>query len=86
VTKEETVAAPGKPTAEQLGVDLAALSWQRSGDGDGSLEVAIVDALGRRWVLARVTGTGGDVMVYSSHEWRCFIDGVRAGEFDEAAG
>jgi len=81
------MAAPDKPTADELGVDLAALAWQRSGEGAAALEIAIVDALGRRWVLARVAGAcDGDVMVYSSHEWRCFLDGVRAGEFDQAAG
>lgn len=29
-----------KPTARQLGIDLAAQQWSRSGDGDGSIEVA----------------------------------------------
>ncbi len=29
-----------KPTAQQLGIDLAAQQWSRSGDGDGSIEVA----------------------------------------------
>ena len=31
-----------KPTLAQLGVDLAALEWQRSGTGDGAFEVAFV--------------------------------------------
>jgi hypothetical protein len=29
-----------KPTPQQLGIDLAAQQWSRSGDGDGSIEVA----------------------------------------------
>lgn len=29
-----------KPTAQQLGIDLAAQRWSRSGGGDGSIEVA----------------------------------------------
>jgi Domain of unknown function (DUF397) len=29
-----------KPTARQLGIDPAAQQWSRSGDGDGSIEVA----------------------------------------------
>jgi hypothetical protein len=36
-----------KPTVEQLGIDLAVQDWQRSGTGDGSLEVAFVRAGGR---------------------------------------
>jgi hypothetical protein len=32
--------AGAKPTPEQLGIDLAALPWSRSGGGDGSIEVA----------------------------------------------
>lgn len=61
-----------KPTAAALGVDLAALDWQRSGDGPGSFEVAFVAGsrdlrsdrpAGRLgsdaradWVLLRVAG------------------------------
>jgi hypothetical protein len=61
-----------KPTPAGLGVDLAALDWQRSGDGPGSFEVAFVassrdlspDKPGGRlsseaaadWVLLRVAG------------------------------
>jgi hypothetical protein len=26
------------------------------------------------------------VLVYNRHEWVCFLDGVRRGEFDDAAG
>lgn len=33
-----------KPTVAQLGIDLAALRWQRSGRGAGSFEVALVGA------------------------------------------
>jgi len=35
---------PAKPTAADLGVDLAALDWQRSGTGPGSFEVAFIAA------------------------------------------
>jgi len=27
----------------------------------------------------------GRVLVYDGNEWECFLDGVRAGEFDDAA-
>lgn len=79
-----------KPTLEALGIHVAALSWQRSGDGDGAIEIAFVsDAVGASgdWVLMRVSGDpAGRVLVYNRHEWVCFLDGVRRGEFDDAAG
>jgi Domain of unknown function (DUF397) len=38
------------------------------------------------WVLMRVAGDpAGRVLVYDRHEWECFLDGVRGGEFDEGA-
>jgi hypothetical protein len=76
-----------KPTVEGLGVDPAAQAWQRSGTGDGAIEVAFADARGERWVLMRVADDpSGRVLVYDRHEWECFVDGVRKGEFDDAAG
>ena len=87
----------GKPTVEELGIDLTAQRWRRSGEGDGSIEVAIVTDRGRggpggepagpggEWVLMRVAGDpAGRVLVYDRHEWECFLDGVRNGEFDDA--
>jgi Domain of unknown function (DUF397) len=101
----------GKPTVEELGIDVAAQHWRRSGDGDGSIEVAIVtgrdrgrpagepsaprgESSGPRgepagpggdWVLMRVAGDpAGRVLVYDRHEWECFLDGVRNGEFDDS--
>src|ERR1022692_3169662 len=71
-----------KPTVAQLGIDLAAQDWQRSGASDGSFEVAFVrtDA---DWVLLRVAGDPVDrVLVYDRTEWECFLDGVGRGEFD----
>jgi hypothetical protein len=73
----------GKPTAQSLGIDLDAQDWQRSGSGDGMIEVALVDVAGDDWVLMRVSGDDdGRVLVYDRHEWECFLDGVRHGEFD----
>jgi len=87
----------GKPTVEELGIDVAAQRWRRSGEGDGSIEVAIVTGRDRGgpgeepagpggdWVLMRVAGDpAGRVLVYDRHEWECFLDGVRNGEFDDA--
>jgi hypothetical protein len=93
-----------KPTAQQIGIDLAAQQWSRSGDGDGSIEVAFPVAPPSAaasdghpgsgaatwergdWVLMRVTGDlSGRVLVFDRNEWACFLDGVRNGEFDDAA-
>jgi hypothetical protein len=83
----------GKPTPAELGIDLAALTWDRSGSrasaGNGSIEIAF--PLGPRWargdwVLMRVAGDpAGRVLVFVRNEWVCFIDGARNGEFDDAA-
>ncbi len=79
-----------KPTVAALGIDVAAQDWQRSGDGDGSLEIAFAGRAaggGPEWVLMRVSGDpDGQVLVYDRNEWECFLDGVRGGEFDDAAG
>ncbi len=79
-----------KPTAAGLGIDLDAQDWRRSSDGDDALEIAFVGGAGRgtetEWVLMRVAGDPeGQVLVYDRHEWECFLDGVRGGEFDDAA-
>jgi hypothetical protein len=79
----------GKPTPEDLGIDVAAQHWQRSGTGDGAIEVAMVTRAGPRggdWVLMRMAGDpAGRVLIYNRHEWECFLDGVRNGEFDDGA-
>jgi Domain of unknown function (DUF397) len=82
--------ARAKPTVAGLGIDVGAQAWQRSGEGDGAIEIAFVAepaAAGPQWVLMRVAGDPeGRVLVYDRNEWECFLDGVRAGEFDDAAG
>ncbi len=81
----------GKPTVAGLGIDVGAQDWQRSGDGDDALEIAFVSGTAGRgtqteWVLMRVAGDPeGQVLVYDRNEWECFLDGVRGGEFDDAA-
>jgi hypothetical protein len=86
-------AAGGKPTPADLGIDLAALEWERSGDGGGRIEMAFPSgpASGEatwsrgEWVLMRVTGDPASrVLVFDRNEWECFLDGVRNGEFDDS--
>jgi hypothetical protein len=87
-----------KPTVCELGIDLAAQAWRRSGHRDGAIEVAFASAApaGRTrdgtvgasgpWVLMRVAGDPDRrVLVFDRHEWECFLDGARNGEFDDAA-
>ncbi len=78
-----------KPSAGALGIDLGSLAWRSAGaEGPeaaaGALEVATVAGPeGGLWVLLRVCGDpAGRVLVYDEHEWECFLDGVRKGEFD----
>jgi Domain of unknown function (DUF397) len=80
----------GKPTVAELGIDLAAQAWHRSGNGDGAIEVAFAYTADRsdhaEWVLMRVAGDPEQrVLVFDRHEWECFLDGARKGEFDDAA-
>jgi hypothetical protein len=77
-----------KPTPGELGVDLAKLTWERSGTTDDALEVAFPQGEWDPgdWVLMRLAGdSSGRVLVYDRNEWECFLDGARNGEFDDAA-
>ena len=77
-----------KPTPRDLGIVPAELAWERSGDGDGSIEIAFpVSPRWTRgdWVLMRVAGDPERrTLVFDRNEWVCFIDGARKGEFDDA--
>ena len=84
-----------KPTVSELGIDPAAQAWKRSGHGDGAIEIAVTRAAApaappsgpaAEWVLMRVAGDPDHrVLVFDRHEWECFLDGARHGEFDDAA-
>jgi hypothetical protein len=80
--------AGGKPTPDELGIDPARLAWQRSGEGDGSIEIAFPVSAGWTrgdWVMMRVAGDPDHrILVFDRNEWVCFLDGVRNGEFDDA--
>ena len=80
-----------KPTVSDLGIDPAAQAWKRSGHGDGAIEIAVTRASvltgeTAEWVLMRVAGDPDHrVLVFDRHEWECFLDGARNGEFDDDA-
>ena len=86
-----------KPTVSELGIDLAAQAWQRSGQGEARSRSRSPGAPPPRprppdrpapaeWVLLRVAGDPEQrVLVFDRYEWECFLDGARNGEFDDAA-
>ncbi len=79
-----------KPTVAALGIDPDAQDWARSGTGADAIEVAFVreaTQVSGEWVLMRVAADpAGRVLVFDRHEWECFLDGARKGEFDSTAG
>jgi hypothetical protein len=79
-----------KPTVAALGIDPDAQDWLRSGPGADAIEVAFVresSLVSGEWVLMRVTADpAGRVLVFDRHEWECFLDGARKGEFDITSG
>jgi Domain of unknown function (DUF397) len=80
------VTRPARPTVGELRIHADALAWRRSTDGTGAIEVAFAQADGQEWALMRLSGDpDGRVSVFSRFEWDCFLDGVRNGEFDDAA-
>jgi hypothetical protein len=93
--EEPGITATSKPTMNDLGIAPGTVTWDRSGDGPGSVEIAFPDPPAGRegewergdWVLMRVSGPdgGGLVLVFDRNEWACFLDGVRNGEFDPAS-
>lgn len=69
---------------EGLGIDVDAQTWVGSGGPGGAIEIAVVGS--GEWVLMRVAGDPAQrVLVYDRFEWDCFLDGVKNGEFDDAA-
>jgi hypothetical protein len=79
-----------KPTVAALGIDPDAQPWARSGNCADAIEVALVrepTLISGEWVLVRVTADPAcRVLVFDRHEWECFVDGARKGEFDTATG
>jgi hypothetical protein len=69
---------PPYPTPEELGHGV----WFKaslSNGGTGCVEVAHLES----WTVVRDSkDPGGPVHCYTPHEWACFLDGARAGQFD----
>jgi len=82
------IVTTAKPTVDELGIDVGAQAWHRSGGEGGAIEIAFVVAEpgDGEWVLMRVAGDPAErVLIYDRNEWECFLDGVKNGEFDNAA-
>lgn len=69
---------PPYPTADEL----AHARWFKataSSGGQGCVEVAHLD----HWTLVRDSkNPDGHIHCYTPHEWTCFLDGARNGEFN----
>jgi hypothetical protein len=69
---------PPPPTAKEL----AEAGWfkaTRSNGGNGCVEVAHLND----WTAVRDSkNPAGPVQLYTDHEWACFLDGARNGEFN----
>jgi hypothetical protein len=64
---------------------LASADTPAPGSADPPAPV-LASADAREWVLMRVAGDPEQrVLVFDRHEWECFLDGARNGEFDDAA-
>ena len=65
-------------------VDLTRAAWQKSSRSSGNgncVEVAVVDEV----VAVRDTkDRSGPMLVFTPAEWRAFVAGAKAGEFDLA--
>lgn len=60
------------------------LTWRKarrsSAEGSGCVEVADLPGGGR--AVRDSKNPGGAILSFTAHEWECFIDGARHGEFD----
>jgi hypothetical protein len=65
-------------------VDLSSAVWRKStfSGTNGCVEVAFVQG---QVAVRDSKQRGGPVLVFTAHEWRAFLSGVRAGEFDPRA-
>jgi hypothetical protein len=64
---------------------VRALRWRKAtaSSADGCVEVAPLDDGG---VAVRDSkDPAGPALFYTSHEWACFLDGAKRGEFDRLA-
>ena len=96
MTAKPTVAELGIDPAAQVwhrsgrGAGAIEVAFARAANTAGNLTEgpAVPESAGPgpEWVLMRVAGDPDQrVLVFDRHEWECFLDGARNGEFDDAA-
>jgi hypothetical protein len=63
-------------------VDLSRMAWRKStlSYTNGCVEVAFVDD---RVLVRDSKDRNGPVLIFTPFEWKAFLGGVRAGEFDQ---
>lgn len=65
-------------------VDLSSATWrksQKSASNGGCVEVA---DLGTHVAVRDSKNPTGPALVFTPHEWDCFLDGARGGEFAQS--
>ncbi|MGI9099547.1 MAG: DUF397 domain-containing protein [Solirubrobacteraceae bacterium] len=67
------------------GIEPASLAWRKSSYSDGGADCVETAVLpDRRIALRHSKQPDGALLLYTPAEWRAFITGVKAGEFDLA--
>ncbi|MEU8249943.1 DUF397 domain-containing protein [Nonomuraea sp. NPDC048916] len=67
-------------------MDLAEAVWRKatiSGDGGGGGCVEVATNLSEVVAVRDSKDPAGPVLVFTSHEWACFLDGASRGEFNQ---
>ena len=65
------------------GIDPASLAWHKSSysdSGGACVETAVLPD--RRVAVRHSNQPGGAILLYTPAEWRAFVAGAKAGEFD----
>ncbi|MER7787332.1 DUF397 domain-containing protein [Streptomyces sp. NPDC097640] len=76
---DTTTEQPWAATAEKPDLDLTAAQWRSSSQGVGDVEIAFVEG----YIAMRHGRRPQDpALIFSPAEWRAFVIGARAGEFD----
>ena len=65
-----------------MNIDLSGAAWRTSKMSQGTAGCVEVADLGDRFAVRDSKNPDGPVLVFTPHEWRCFLDGARKGEFD----
>ncbi|MEU9795303.1 DUF397 domain-containing protein [Streptomyces sparsogenes] len=76
---ETTTEQPLAGSAEKPDLDLSTAQWRSSSRGVGDVEIAFVEG----YIAMRHGRRPQDTaLIFSPAEWRAFVIGARAGEFD----